>query len=102
MPTIIQLVSQARLRWLGHLARMPESRLPKELLFAFLPPTLGQVRTPGRREGKWLQYEFIGDLRNAGIGTSTWLQAAQHEHDHHWVQGLFSSCVASPLTAHNW
>ena len=45
IPTVKQQVTQARLRWLGHVARMPDHRLPKQMMFAFLPPSIGTVRT---------------------------------------------------------
>ena len=31
------LITARRLRWLGHMARMDESRIPKRMLFGWLP-----------------------------------------------------------------
>jgi hypothetical protein len=42
-PAITHLLRKHRLRWLGHLARMPSSTQPKQLLFATAP-----ARAPGR------------------------------------------------------
>ena len=52
VPPIMHLVSQSRLRWLGHLARMDNSRLPKQMLFAFLPGDVGIPTQAGRKSGK--------------------------------------------------
>ena len=38
-PEICQLISQSRLRWFGHLCRMENSRLPKQILLSERPPT---------------------------------------------------------------
>ena len=32
-PKIVDLIKQAQVRWLGHMARVPDSRLPKQMLF---------------------------------------------------------------------
>ena len=42
--TIVQLISQARLRWLGHLAHMSPKRLPKCLLLGFLQGNMWEGR----------------------------------------------------------
>ena len=90
VPSILQMVSQCRLRWLGHLARMPDSRIPKQILFAFLPPDVGAVGSPGKRSGKWLQYDFVNDIKSAGIDVSTWYQFARKDHGSEWRQKVFS------------
>ena len=42
MPKISDLLKYRRLRWLGHIARIKDDRLPKQLLF-------GTIRGRGRR-----------------------------------------------------
>ena len=42
MPRIADLLKYRRLRWLGHIARMNDDRLPKQLLF-------GTIEGTGRR-----------------------------------------------------
>ena len=37
LPTIEELLHQKVLRWAGHVARMPNDRLPKQVLFAWWP-----------------------------------------------------------------
>ncbi len=43
------ILTQRRLEWLGHVARMPEHRMPKALLFGLLRPT----RPPGGPRKRW-------------------------------------------------
>ena len=35
--SLADMISYRRLRWLGHVARMNDNRLPKQLLFGWLP-----------------------------------------------------------------
>ena len=52
---ISTMVSYRRLRWLGHLARAEEERLPKQLLFGSIPS--GQVHhKAGRPLKSWIDY----------------------------------------------
>ena len=97
IPTVKQQVTQARLRWLGHVARMPDHRIPKQMMFAFLPPSIGTVRQPGRREGKWLQMEYVSDLRSNGIPLATWTHTARNSL--HWRQTVFQS---APFLHPHW
>ena len=48
VPDVVGLITQAQLRWLGHVARMPVHRLPKRITSAFLPDSIGTQRPPGR------------------------------------------------------
>ena len=49
---ISNVVSYRRLRWLGHLARMPDERLPKRMLFGHMDGS--GVR--GRSLKQWIDY----------------------------------------------
>ena len=56
-PSISQLIFQARLRWLGHLGRLPDTRLCKQILFAGTVP--GQPRPRGKPRRRW--NELVSD-----------------------------------------
>ena len=91
VPTIRQLVSQARLRWLGHLARMAPERLPKQMLFAFLPGDVGAPTKPGRRTGKWLSFDFVNDLELVAVPKLEWLHMARKNGGANWKQIVFQA-----------
>ena len=90
VPTIVQLISQARLRWLGHLARMGPKRLPKRLLFGFLPGDMGTPTAVGRRSGKWLSFDLVNDLDNAGVPLHSWMQEARKNSGSDWRRTVYS------------
>jgi hypothetical protein len=60
-------VSHRRLRWLGHLARMPDERLPKTVLF-------GHMDGSGRRGNSQKQcVDYVmEDLQTAGLSYTWW------------------------------
>ena len=72
IPSIQALLSKNRLRWLGHVKRMDDSRLPKILLF-------GQLST-GTRSGGRPRLRFIDcckrDMKECGIDIKTWEKQA--------------------------
>ena len=76
VPSIMQMVHQNRLRWVGHVARMDNDRLPKRMLFAFLPEGQGQHRLPGKAAGKRFRDGVVESLRVAGLPVTGWLQHA--------------------------
>ncbi|KAJ4445407.1 hypothetical protein ANN_07212 [Periplaneta americana] len=59
-PSIVSFIKKGRLRWLGHLERMPEGRLPKRTLYGYP----GGLRKRGRPRLRWLQ-DVEDDLRRA-------------------------------------
>lgn len=64
-------ISQARLRWLGHIARMSHDRTPKKMLFARLPAR----RPPQKPKQRWKDL-VAADLRRIGV-EDTWMVDSQ-------------------------
>ena len=64
-------VTRRRLQWLGHLARMPDHRLPKTALFAWLPQP--RPRCGPRR--RWRDV-IRSDLKLLGVPEGEWYREA--------------------------
>ena len=67
------LLRQQRMRWLGHSFRMPDERLPKQLLWAQRPGT----RPRGKPPKRWREDTASQDVRSMGLANS-WQRVAQH------------------------
>ena len=65
--SVSNIVSYRRLRWLGHLARMPDERLPKRVLFGHTDGS--GVR--GKSQKQWVDY-VREDLQFAGLSFTWW------------------------------
>ena len=65
--TVSNIVSHRRLRWLGHLARMPDERLPKRVLFGHMDGS----GLRGRSQKQWMDY-VREDLHFAGLSITWW------------------------------
>ena len=66
------LCSQRRLRWLGHVHRMDDGRIPKKVLF-------GQLKTGVRKAGRpalRFMEAYKRDLKTCEIDPSNWDDAA--------------------------
>ena len=76
VPCLSELLRRHRLRWLGHLARMPRDRWAKQLLFAHEVP--GGVRRVGRPNRVWAD-SVREDLANRQgmLGGRDWYSVAQ-------------------------
>ena len=67
-PSMYTLLKQRRLRWLGHVCRMEDGRIPKDLLY-------GELASGKRPRGRpLLRYKDIckRDLKATSIDTTTW------------------------------
>ena len=71
VPSIARRMRTNRLRWLGHIARMSDNRLPKKALFSRLTNT-----RPGGRPFKSWRQVIVDDLHLIGEH-DTWLRTAQ-------------------------
>ena len=82
-PTASSLLRQRRLRWFGHLHRMPSS-LPVRRVFDFNTNIHGWKRPRGRPKTRWAD-SIKHDLHSAGLDT---INAAQMVYDRPPVEGL--------------
>jgi len=70
--TLADMISCRRLRWLGHVARMGDDRLPKQLLFGWLP----QRQPPHGVKLRWRD-KVRQDLKKFHIEEAGWYVLAQ-------------------------
>ena len=70
--TLEDVVTTKRLRWLGHVARMKDDRLPKQILFGWLP----QKRPAHGVRMRWRD-RVRKDLKNFDIKEKNWFEIAQ-------------------------
>ena len=84
------LLLQRRLEWLGHVARMPDDRIPKVLLFGLLPSRY----LPGGPRKRWRDC-VAADLKAVGAPPA-WYALAQSHPD--WRK-LFTEFSAHPTPA---
>ena len=71
-PSVLALLSQRRLRWLGHVRRMEDGRLPKDVFY-------GELASGSRPVGRpMLRYKDVcrRDMKSAEINPDLWEAAA--------------------------
>ena len=75
VPPLRWLLAQRRLSWLGHLARMPEERYPRQALFS----RLCGVKNPRGRPAQSFVSTVCGDLQAVGMPSTQgdWYERAQ-------------------------
>ena len=73
VPAVSTMVMSPKLHWAGHIVRMPDGRLPKDIMYDHLSSGACKWR------GQWLQYKDIlhRSLKKANIALSTWEDLAQ-------------------------
>ena len=72
LPTLYTLFRQRRLRWLGHVHRMDDGRIPKDILY-------GELASGRRSTGRpQLRYKDVvkRDMKALDINTATWEDTA--------------------------
>ena len=83
-PDIIALITQHQLHWIGHVARMPQDRSPRQIICAFLPESIGTQHLPGRLKGKWYCQTLVEAMRVAEIPLALWTQFAIRNNGDDW------------------
>ena len=73
LQSIQNILKAKRLRWLGHVDRMSENRIPKQVLYGEI--TAGRGR---KRGGQIKRYKDLvkTDLKDLGLGVDTWRTTA--------------------------
>jgi len=72
-PSIHSLLMKAQVRWAGHLARMPDERIPKQLLYGELSE--GRRSVGGQK--KRFKDTLKASLKSFDIDTTTWDKVAE-------------------------
>jgi hypothetical protein len=67
-----------RLRWVGHVMRMAEERMPRRMMFARLP----EARKQGGPRQRWKD-RISNDLKSAGLSEETWSEVATRRDQWH-------------------
>ena len=73
LPTIFTLLSQRRIRWLGHVRRMKDGRIPKDLLY----DELSEGSRPRGRPRLRFKDTCKRDLKSARIEAQSWEDLAE-------------------------
>ena len=74
IPSLHALISQKRLRWLGHVTRMEDGRIPKDMLYSEL--CLGT--RPTARPALLFKDVCKRDMKACNIDTSSWETSAHN------------------------
>ncbi|XP_046846768.1 uncharacterized protein LOC124440414 [Xenia sp. Carnegie-2017] len=88
-PSIYTLLMRAQIRWAGHIARMPDERIPKQLLYGEL--SNGKRSVGGQK--KRFKDTLKTSLKSFNINTATWDKLAGNRST--WRDLIFKGCQAS-------
>ena len=86
MISLEKYVKRNRLRWAGHVRRMPDERLPKKMLFG---KVVGGSRGAGRPKKIWTQC-LEEDCGEVGVSYGKWTTAAAEDKRAIWRQTISS------------
>ena len=83
--TMYFTLSQGRLRWLGHVLRMGDERIPKSLLYSEL------VDGRRKRGRSTLRFKYVckRDLKSLNVGTDKWEELANDRDK--WRSSVYKS-----------
>ena len=87
LPSIHTLLKKSQLRWAGHVARMPDNRLPKKLLFGELQHGKRSLGGPK----KCYKDTLKGSLKSFNLNPDTWELAAQNRNE--WRASLHNGAI---------
>ena len=75
VPLITDVMKRHRLKWAGHVARMPPERYPKIILEG----NVGGRRFRGRPRKRWRDYvqEDVDGINDGELGDGSWMEVAQ-------------------------
>lgn len=90
LPFIETMIRKARLKWLGHVRRMPEHRYPLKILFSEL--SLGK-RNHSKPKQRWKDL-VKSDMRNFGMDVTTWWVDSCKEGKAVWRRKVFDGAIA--------
>ena len=68
LPTVSALIKQRRLRWLGHVRRMDDGRIPKDLLYG----EIAEAKRPVGRPKLRFKDVCKRDLKAMGMPADSW------------------------------
>ena len=94
VPDVEMIVRKMQLRWAGHVARMSDDRIPKQLLFGEL--TIG-TRTVGRPLLRWKD-SLKDTLKQSNISTTHWQDTATDRSA--WRRSIHDGLVLYDMCRH--
>ena len=74
------IIKEIRLRWLGHVLRMEDDRIPKQAMYSQMDHHI--KRKPGRPRKNWID-TIRQDLKNIGMSCEDAEQSAVDREDWH-------------------
>ena len=92
LPNIQTILMKTQLRWAGHVARMPDHRIPKKLFFGELRDGKRSLGAPKKR----FKDSLKASLKAFGINHVTWEQTASERSK--WRAAVHSGARRHELT----